>query len=197
MSYGYETGGRFNRVWIGSVSGGADFTYAYKSNSNFLDHLDGPRIDPYYTYECNRDVLTKVHNKIGVISKSAYSYTTNALARRTEVDTTGAVVASVKYTLDVDEVRVVSALRRNGTPPSRVALAEEAPVSLQECAIMIIHMIPVQTFITSETIDLDGAYEYISNADFRKWRQVIGRGGDFEVYSDVEVHDVDDKIFLE
>ena len=81
-SYGYDSYGRFDRVWIGAQSGMADFSYDFVTNSNLVDEMDGPSIDREYVYETNRDLVTYVKNLDGATNRSTYRYSYDDNRRR-------------------------------------------------------------------------------------------------------------------
>jgi len=45
-------------------------------------------------------------------------------------------------------------------------------------------------------VGMGGAYTYVNNDTFRNWRTNIGKGGDFMVFSNVEVKSVSDVVKL-
>ena len=81
VGYGYDEYGRFSTV---AVSNGATFTYSYVPDSSLLaGYTNDLGLAVAYEYEPHRDVKTLVSNAWGTNTISTFTYTYDALGRRT------------------------------------------------------------------------------------------------------------------
>ena len=95
VDYTYAANGRFQ-----SVSDGTDtFTYVYKTNSNLLASLTAPHHTVDYSYEANRDVMTRVDNQVSGSTISKYGYSYDALGRRDDRAQSGSEI----HTASIDD----------------------------------------------------------------------------------------------
>lgn len=80
-TYGYDTYGRFEKLWLPS---GSAFTYAYTANANLIasiTHTDG--WSETQSYETTRNTLASISGKYGAAVKAQYAYVSDSLGRRT------------------------------------------------------------------------------------------------------------------
>jgi RHS repeat-associated protein len=100
VTYGYDTSGRLGTV----TDPNATFTYGYLANSGQLrSTITGPVHTATTTYEPERDVITRVENKVGATTVSKFDYTVNNLGQRTRVDHAGTQFmtgSNSRYTYD-------------------------------------------------------------------------------------------------
>ena len=80
---------------VGRVSGVNNITLGYLANSNFLSTVTRPNnVNTTWSYEANRNLVTAVENNLNNSVISNYTYTNDALGRRTEMSRSGSVFSA-------------------------------------------------------------------------------------------------------
>jgi RHS repeat-associated protein len=85
VTYAYDTVGRLATV----TSPHGTHTYGYVTHSNLRHTVTSPVHTATTTYEPERDVITRLENKVGTTTVSRYDYTVNAIGQRTQRANTG------------------------------------------------------------------------------------------------------------
>gem|GEM_PF-5356316 len=92
VGYGYDGYGRLNQI---TANGSELFTYGYLANSDLVSTITRPNdLQTTFAYETHRNLLNTVTNEYDGTTVSEYSYTNDAIGRRTGMGRTGSVFST-------------------------------------------------------------------------------------------------------
>ena len=92
VGYGYDGYGRLNQI---TANGSELFTYGYLANSDLVSTITRPNdLQTTFAYEAHRNLLNTVTNEYDGTTVSGYSYTNDAIGRRTGMGRTGSVFST-------------------------------------------------------------------------------------------------------
>jgi len=98
VSYGFDEAGRFNSIIGVPMSGTTNsFSYSYLANSDLISQLieNNFNLTNAWSYEVNRDLVTRVENIAGTNQVSKYEYSNDAIGRRTQrIDTLSGITTN-------------------------------------------------------------------------------------------------------